>query len=64
VNTIDNQQVTSKNTKLTGKKPAKLISSHSYLATATAKPFSSRNFTRRLQQKKIPACKSKQGQKI
>jgi hypothetical protein len=34
VNSIDNQRVTSKNTKITGNKPAKPISSHSYLATA------------------------------
>jgi hypothetical protein len=34
VNSIDNQRVTSKNTKITGNKPAKPISSHSFLATA------------------------------
>jgi hypothetical protein len=35
MNSVDNQRLTSKNTKTTGKKPAKPISSHSILATAT-----------------------------
>jgi hypothetical protein len=35
VNSIDNQRVINQNPKITGNKPAILISSHSFLATAT-----------------------------
>ena len=46
VNSIDNQRVINQNPKLTGNKPAILISSHSFLATATEmnnKPNMTRN---------------------